>query len=73
LKILAGLEAPDEGTLAKNKQTTLGYLAQDTGLDSSETIWNEMLKAFEEVQKMERRMRELEILHQRRNARDSCL
>ncbi len=62
LKILAGLESPDEGTLAKNKQTTLGYLAQDTGLDSSETIWNEMLKAFEEVQKMERRMRELEIL-----------
>ncbi|MDU6523769.1 MAG: ABC-F family ATP-binding cassette domain-containing protein, partial [Enterococcus sp.] len=40
---------------------TLGYLAQDTGLDSNETIWNEMLKAFEAVRKMETRMREVEV------------
>ena len=59
LKILAGIESPDEGTIAKNKAATLGYLAQDTGLDSTETVWNEMLKAFDSVRKMENRMREL--------------
>ncbi len=61
LKIIAGLEAPDEGAITKNKTATLGYLAQDTGLSSNETLWNEMLKAFAEVRKMEQRMRELEI------------
>lgn len=61
LKIIAGIEAPDEGKIAKNKTATLGYLAQDTGLDSNETVWNEMLKAFEQVRQMEQRMRELEI------------
>lgn len=60
LKIISGLEAPDEGTIAKNKTATMGYLAQDTGLDSEETIWNEMLAAFEEVRKMEARLRSLE-------------
>ncbi|MRI73997.1 ABC-F family ATP-binding cassette domain-containing protein [Enterococcus mundtii] len=61
LKIIAGIEAPDVGNIAKNKTTTLGYLAQDTGLDSTETVWNEMLKAFEEVRLMEQRMRDLEV------------
>lgn len=61
LKIIAGIEAPDAGQIIKNKQATLGYLAQDTGLDSNETIWNEMLKAFESVRKMEARMREVEV------------
>lgn len=61
LKIIAGLEAPDEGAITKNKTATLGYLAQDTGLSSNETVWNEMLKAFAEVRKMEQRMRELEV------------
>jgi ATP-binding cassette subfamily F protein 3 len=62
LKILAGIEHPDEGNIAKNKTATLGYLAQDTGLDSSETVWNEMLKAFDTIRKMEKRMRQLEVL-----------
>ncbi|HCM85675.1 ABC-F family ATP-binding cassette domain-containing protein [Enterococcus sp.] len=61
LKIIANTEAPDAGQVIKNKQATLGYLAQDTGLDSYETIWNEMLKAFEKVRQMEKRMREVEV------------
>lgn len=61
LKIIAGIEAPDVGNIAKNKTATLGYLAQDTGLDSTETVWNEMIKAFEEVRLMEQRMRDLEV------------
>ena len=61
LKIIANIEAPDAGQVIKNKQASLGYLAQDTGLDSNETIWNEMLKAFESVRQMEKRMREVEV------------
>lgn len=61
LKIIAGIEAPDAGSIAKSKTATLGYLAQDTGLTSTETIWDEMLKAFDDVRKMERRMRDLEL------------
>lgn len=62
LKIIAGIEAPDAGQIIKNKQATLGYLAQDTGLTSNENVWNEMLKAFDKVRQMESRMRELEVL-----------
>ncbi|WP_207941246.1 ABC transporter ATP-binding protein [Enterococcus sp. DIV2402] len=61
LKIIAGIEAPDAGTIAKNKTATMGYLAQDTGLISNATVWEEMLDAFAEVRLIEKRMRELEI------------
>lgn len=60
LKIIAGLEAPDEGTIAKNKTATIGYLAQDTGLTSDKTVWEEMLAAFDALRQQERRLAELE-------------
>jgi ATP-binding cassette subfamily F protein 3 len=62
LKILAGIDAPDAGTIAKNKTASLGYLAQDTGLTSDKTVWSEMLEAFDEIITMEKRMRELELI-----------
>lgn len=62
LKIIAGIDAPDAGTIAKNKTASLGYLAQDTGLDSDKSVWDEMLEAFVEVITMEKRMRELELI-----------
>lgn len=62
LKIIAGIDIPDAGTIAKNKTASLGYLAQDTGLDSDKTVWDEMLEAFVEVITMEKRMRELELI-----------
>lgn len=61
LKIIAGIEAPDAGTIAKNKTASLGYLAQDTGLISDATVWQEMLDAFKEVRQMEQRMHQLEL------------
>ncbi|MGK0550798.1 ABC-F family ATP-binding cassette domain-containing protein [Enterococcus faecalis] len=61
LKIIAGIEAPDTGSISKNKAATLGYLAQNTGLTSEETVWTEMTYAFKEVLAMEQRMRELEV------------
>ncbi|MDR2834353.1 MAG: ABC-F family ATP-binding cassette domain-containing protein [Streptococcaceae bacterium] len=62
LKIIAGVEAPDQGTISKNKSATIGYLAQNTGLASDDTVYDEMLKAFSEVIQMEKRMRILEEL-----------
>lgn len=61
LKIIAGVETPDAGQIAKNKTATLGYLAQDTGLVSDATVWEEMLDAFSIVRKMEQRMHQLEV------------
>ncbi|MDA9472622.1 ABC-F family ATP-binding cassette domain-containing protein [Enterococcus sp. 5H] len=62
LKIIAGIDAPDAGTIAKNKTASLGYLAQDTGLASNKTVWDEMLEAFATIINMEKRMRELETI-----------
>lgn len=62
LKIIAGIDAPDAGTIAKNKTASLGYLAQDTGLASNKTVWDEMLEAFATIITMEKRMRELETI-----------
>jgi len=62
LKIIAGIEAPDEGSVTKNKTATLGYLAQDTGLISNLTVWDEMLDAFKEIRQMETHMHDLEAI-----------
>lgn len=62
LKIIAGIDPPDKGTIAKNKTASLGYLAQNTGLDSNRTVWDEMLEAFSDTIAMEKRMRELEVI-----------
>ncbi|WP_321385581.1 ribosomal protection-like ABC-F family protein [uncultured Enterococcus sp.] len=62
LKIIAGIDPTDAGTIAKSKTATLGYLAQDTGLDSDKNVWDEMLQAFSALIQMENRMRELEQL-----------
>ena len=60
LKIIAGLTRPDEGEVIRTKNTKLAYLAQNTGLDTDNTVWNEMLSAFDEVRQMEKRMHEIE-------------
>jgi len=62
LKIIAGIEDSDSGTIFKNKQASLAYLAQDTGLTSTDTVFEEMLSAFQSVRDMEARMHELENL-----------
>ena len=46
IKIIAGIEQPDQGQIVRNKNIQLGYLAQNTGLESENTVWEEMLLAF---------------------------
>lgn len=60
LKIIAGELSFDEGEIHKPKDITIGYLAQQMDFDSSETIWDEMLKIFQDLLQQEKKIRTLE-------------
>lgn len=62
MKILAGQLSYDSGTVRIPKDVTVGYLAQDSGLESERTIWDEMLSVFSDLQEEERELRKLEVL-----------
>jgi len=60
LRILAGESSYDGGQLFYAKGATLGYLAQDSGLQSDRSIIHEMRAVFAELLAMEQELRELE-------------
>lgn len=60
LKMIADIEQPDAGKIVKGKQVTIGYLAQNTGLSSEKSMWDEMLTVFEPVIQLEKDMRTIE-------------
>ncbi|SJZ76878.1 ATP-binding cassette, subfamily F, member 3 [Pilibacter termitis] len=60
LKIICGKEMADKGEITQKRGISIGYLAQNTGLESEEVVYQEMLKAFAHLQEMEQRMRYLE-------------
>lgn len=60
LKIISGQMSFDSGDIIKPKEVTIGYLAQNTGLESELSIWEEMLTVFTPLQKMEKELRQLE-------------
>lgn len=60
LKIMAGEMTYDTGELIKPKDLTIGYLSQHTGLESTNTIWNEMLEVFQDLIQQEKKLRSLE-------------
>ncbi|WP_394267653.1 ABC-F family ATP-binding cassette domain-containing protein [Limosilactobacillus vaginalis] len=60
LKMIAGITSPDEGTISKSKDLTIGYLAQDQGLDSQNSIWAELDLVFASLHKMEKQIHQLE-------------
>ena len=60
LKMIAGITQPDEGTISKVKDLTIGYLAQDQGLDSQNNIWAELDLVFAPLHKMEKEIYQLE-------------
>ncbi|WP_077620349.1 ABC-F family ATP-binding cassette domain-containing protein [Bacillus sinesaloumensis] len=61
LKIISGQMSHDGGEIIKPKSVTIDYLAQDTGLESTLTIWEEMLTVFAPLQKLEKHLRTLEV------------
>ncbi|BAU29885.1 Lipopolysaccharide export system ATP-binding protein LptB [Aneurinibacillus soli] len=60
LKIITGQMLQDEGDIIKAKDTTIGYLAQDSGLDTDRTIWDEMMLVFSHFKEKEAELRRLE-------------
>ena len=60
LKIIAGHLSHDTGDIYKPKNVSIGYLAQNTGLQSNRSIWDEMISVFEGLQKQEDELRTLE-------------
>ncbi|GKU85258.1 ABC-F family ATP-binding cassette domain-containing protein [Niallia sp. NCCP-28] len=62
LKMIAGHLSYDSGEIIKPKTIEIGYLAQNTGLESTLSIWDEMLTVFKDLQKQEIELRKLEHL-----------
>lgn len=60
LQILAGEMSYDSGQIHKSKETTIGYLAQNSGLQSDKTIQEEMLAVFAPLLEAEAELRQLE-------------
>ncbi|MFJ8247870.1 ABC-F family ATP-binding cassette domain-containing protein [Peribacillus asahii] len=60
LKIIAGQLSYDGGEIIQPKGVTIGYMAQDTGLESELSIWDEMLTVFNHLISQEQTLRQLE-------------
>ncbi len=60
MKILAGLETSDGGTITQQKGLRFGYLAQQGEVDESRTVLEELESVFEPVVAMEQQLRALE-------------
>ena len=60
LKIFMGLESCDEGTVSFAKDTTVGYLEQETKLMGNKSALQEVVDSAHEVKRVEARVRELE-------------
>ena len=44
LKMIAGLEEPDSGSIIRNKQADLSYLAQNTEFDEGDTVLSYVMR-----------------------------
>ena len=68
MKIIAGIETADGGTMTMQKGLKLGYLAQQGQVSEGRTVLEELESVFEPVQRMEQQLRDLE--HQMADAHD---
>ena len=62
MRIIAGEMQPDGGTIHRNKDLRVGYLAQLDDIPLTDTVWGALLRVFEPIRVMERRMAEIEKL-----------
>lgn len=60
LKIIAGDIPYDSGAVHIGKETKVGYLRQNSGLQMDNTLWDEMLSVFANLIHVEKELRELE-------------
>lgn len=71
MKILCGAAEPSEGQIFLAKDKRIGYLEQNTGLDSEKCIFDEMCMAFPFLVDAEKRLHELTELMQNDHDGDS--
>jgi ATP-binding cassette subfamily F protein 3 len=60
LRILAGDEEPSAGVVSQAKNLSIGHLAQEAGLDSPHTLWEECLVPFQPLRELETELQRLE-------------
>lgn len=60
LNVIAGEQETEEGNLYVSSTAEIGYLKQNSGLESGNSIMDEMRSVFAEVLSAEKKMRELE-------------
>ena len=60
LKIISDQESYNSGNIALKKDTNIGYLAQDSGLNSENKIFDEMEHVFDYLKEQEKKMHALE-------------
>ncbi len=60
LRIIVGEMAPDDGQVVLAKDKTLGYLAQNSTVDTSHTIYEELLSVKADLLRLEEKIRECE-------------
>ena len=60
MKIIAGLENPDEGSVSIQKGLRIGYLAQQGELSGEETVLRALESVFDPIIALEKEMRETE-------------
>ena len=60
LKILIGTETPSTGKVQHSKELKIGYLPQEAQFASDKTLWQECLKALEDLIALETQLKVLE-------------
>lgn len=60
LRIIVGEMTPDDGQVVLAKDKTLGYLAQNSTVDTSHTIYEELLSVKVDLLRLEEKIRECE-------------
>ncbi len=64
LRIIMGELQADEGSVTLAKDKTMGYLAQNGAVDTSNTIYDELLSVKQDLIDLERKLRECELAMQ---------
>ena len=61
MRMIAGLDFPDQGEFSIVRGTRIGYLAQQDMVTHGASVWAELEKVYEPVFEMEKKLRALEV------------
>ncbi|RMA66541.1 ABC-F family ATP-binding cassette domain-containing protein [Ulvibacter antarcticus] len=59
LKIISGEQEYDEGAIATDKETSIGFLKQDIDFEKGRSVLQESYEAFREIKKLEKQLEEI--------------